>query len=329
MTIRAALLTTALAIGLPCIALAPGIALAQSLDLSHGGPVQVTAQDGIDWRQQEKEVVARGNAVAIRDNVTVRADTLIAHYRKKETPDQKPATPTPAKASANAADESGANEIYRLEAVGNVHIYTDTDQAWGDRAIYDMDQAILLLTGKKLKLTTPQDVLTARDSLEYWAQKRMSVARGDAVLTTNDGKRIKADTLVGYSTEQSPDAKTASQPKPAAPDAQKSTDPASAAGKLQRAEAYGNVEIRTPTETAYGDRGVYVPDTGIARLIGHVRITRGQNQVNGAAADVNLKTGISTLLSARDNRVQGMIVPSETGSEKPASSAAPQKDKTR
>ena len=54
------------------------------------------------------------------------------------------------------------------------------------------------MTGHDLKLTTPNDVLTARDDLEYWSQQHMAVARGDAVVVTNDGRRIAADTLVAY-----------------------------------------------------------------------------------------------------------------------------------
>ena len=92
-------------------------------------------------------------------------------------------------------------------------------------------------------------------------------------------------------------------------------------GKLQRVEAFGNVSIRTPTDTVTGDRGVYVPDTGMARLGGNVRITRGQNQLNGAEADVNMKTGIATLVAqkagrrAESDRVHGLVVPNDESSK--------------
>ena len=62
-----------------------------------------------------------------------------------------------------------------------------------------------------------------------------------------------------------------------------------ASGKLQRVEAFGNVEVRTQTDIVRGDRGVYVADTGMARVIGHVRITHGDNQASGPAADVNMQ----------------------------------------
>ena len=60
---------------------------------------------------------------------------------------------------------------------------------------------------------------------------------------------------------------------------------------------------------ARGDRGVYLPPTGQARLVGHVRITRGENQLNGPAADVNLKTGIAQLIADPGAPVSGMLMP--------------------
>ena len=63
-------------------------------------------------------------------------------------------------------------------------------------------------------------------------------------------------------------------------------------------EAFGNVEIRTATEVVRGDRGVYSPATGMARLLGDVRITRGDNQLNGREAIVNMQTGMARLVSA-------------------------------
>ncbi|HST75256.1 MAG TPA: LptA/OstA family protein [Acetobacteraceae bacterium] len=311
----------ALLLGLPLLLLPPGqAARAQQLDLSHGGPIAVTASDGIEWRQNEQEVIARGNARAVRGDVTVTADRLIAHYRKKPgaaaaakpTPEQQ--SQASGRAVALGDSDTAGNEIYRVEAEGNVHIYTPTDHAEGDRGTYDLDQAVLVMTGRHLKLTTPNDVLTARDDLEYWAQKHMAVARGEAVVVTKDGRRLAADTLVAYTSEGQPNAAAPPQATKAAaqsPPAKAPDDPIAASGKLQKVEAFGNVSVRTATETVTGDRAVYIPDTGIARLGGNVRITRGQNQLNGAEAEVNLKTGVSRLISGTAGRVHGLVVPNE------------------
>ncbi len=217
-------------------------------------------------------------------------------------------------------DDTSASEIYRLEAIGHVHIFTATQQAFGDHGVYDIDQAVMVLTGHDLHLITPTDLLTARDQMEYFSQTRISIGRGDAVVTTNDGRRIRADVLVGYSAPPAPQpgaAPTQKQPKPAAGAAPNNgQDPIGSSGKLQKVNAFGNVVVRTQTETVRGDRGVYVPDTGIARIVGNVHITRGQNQLNGAAAIVNMHTGIATMTEDPGARVQGLIVPNEAGGAK-------------
>ncbi|MBV8912727.1 MAG: hypothetical protein JOZ05_06780 [Acetobacteraceae bacterium] len=282
-------------------------AFGQGLDMSHGGPIEVTSRDGIEWRQNDQVVIARGDARAVRGDTTVIADTLTAHYRKK----QGAAAATPASTAPSAMGDTGNNEIYRLEADGNVKIFNQVDIAVGDHAIYDVDQAVLLLTGKNMTLTTPTDLFTARDTMEWWSQKHMAVGRGLASVTTSDGRRLAGDVLVGYT--EPPDATTPT-PQPAAAKAPPppGSDPLAASGKLKRVEAFGNVEVRTATETIRGDRAVYVAETGISRIVGHVHITRGQNQLNGDEALVNMQTGISTLVRDPGQRVQGLIVPNDT-----------------
>ena len=354
----------------------PGVAIAQTIDMSHGGPVEVTARDGMEWRRNEQMVIANGSARAVRGNVTVTADRLIAHYRRKAatgatgangatgatptgatpsgatpgatpsgaTPGATPSGATPGASPAGGSGpatplaggpatppagvpvqgpgstdaDTGSNEIYRLEAEGNVHIFTATDLIVADKAVYDIDQAVLLLTGSAMKLTTPQQVLTARDSMEYWSAKHMAVGRGMATVTTADGRRVTGDTLVGYT--KVPDAAPGPKPAGAAP-AKPGTDPLASSGKLERVEGFGNVEVRTATEVIRAARGVYIPDTGIARLAGSVHLTRGQNQLNGAEAIVNMRTGISTLTQSPGGRVQGLVIPNDPSN--PAAPGAP------
>jgi lipopolysaccharide export system protein LptA len=303
----------ALAVLAVALLAAPMPASAQQLDLSTGGPVEVTARDGFEWRETDQQVIATGEARATRGDVTVLADRLIAYYRKRAG---QPGTTEPAQPAAAASGGAigdagtGSNEIYRLEAAGHVRIYTPTDEAQGDHAVYDIDQAVLVMTGHAMKLTTPQQVLTARDSMEYWSQKHMAVGRGNATVLTSDGRRLSGDVLVGYT---SPPEQNRSPAVPATAAPGKTQDPLSGSGKLEKVEGFGNVEVRTAVDTVRGDRGVYVPDTGMARLVGHVRITHGQNQLEGPAADVNMKTGIAHLVSDPSQRVQGLIMPNAAG----------------
>lgn len=297
---------------------------AQQIDLSHGGPIDITAAEGIEWHQVQQQVIAVGDAKAVRDNVTVTADRLIAWYRKKGGVES--GAPQPTQPGLTGDPDTGGNEVYRVQAEGNVHIFTQTDQVQGDEATYDLDQAVLVVTGHDLKLTTPTQVLTARDDLEYWSQRHMAVARGDAVAVTNDGHRLQADTLVAYTTASAtpPPGMPVATPvalKPGAPAS--AQDPLASSGKLEKVEAYGHVVVRTVTDTVTGDRAVYVPDTGIARVAGKVRITRGQNQLAGSEAVVDQKTGVSRLISGNTGRVQGLVVPNDQTNQQLTAPASP------
>lgn len=278
---------------------------AQEINLAHGGAITVDARDNFEWHENERMVIATGDARAVRGSSTVTADRLIAYYRKK--------APVAAGKPAASEGSEGGNEIYRLVAEGHVHLFTQTDEAQGDHAVYDIDQAVLVLTGGNLRLTTPQQLVTARDSLEYWSDKHMSVARGNAVVITADARRLSGDVVVGYS---DPDAQDTTKPAGAGPQDE--------AGKLKRIEAFGNVEVRTATDVVRGARGVYVTATRMARVVDDVRITHNNdNQMRGAAADVNMDTGIAHLVAMPGRRVQGLIMPKEAQPEPTPAAKSP------
>jgi len=299
------------------LVVAPFAAMAQTANTPQ--PIQITASQGIEWQQNSQEVIATGNAQAVRGDVTVQADQLIAHYRKKSGPSASTgAAPAPAAqagaAKASATDpesalNDGSTQIYELDAVGHVHIFTPTDNAYGDHAVYSMDSAVLVLTGAHLKLTTPHDTITAKNSIEYYSVKRQAIARGDALIVADNGRSIAADVIVGFLA-----APSATPATPAPPPGQQ-PDILGQSGKLQKVNAIGHVEIQTPTQTATGDSGVYLPDRGLARLGGNVHITSGPNQLSGSDALVNMKTGIATLLAAPGGQVAGTITPNSTAAK--------------
>lgn len=265
--------------------LAPVGAAAQGLSMSTGGdnPITVTAEQGIEWHREAKEYHAKGNATAERAGITLRADTLIAHYREKGGAGE---------GNGGSGVGGGKTEIHMLEAVGNVIISSPTETAYGDRGRYDADTGVAVLIGKDLRLITEDEIVTARDALEYWDKKQIAVARGDAKVERPE-ESLEAETLVLRFTRK-PDG---------------SLD-------ARRVDAIGNVKIVTPTEVAFGDEGVYDVPSRIATLVGNVRITRGENQLNGSRAEVNLETGISRLIGGPDDRlnrgrVNGLLVPTE------------------
>jgi len=326
-------------------------ALAQGLALGHSGqPVEILADQNIEWQREQQRYIARGNASAKQGETTVYADVLTAYYR----PQPKPAAPAPAAGTTATAakdakpgagapskgsdDPQGGTQIFRYEAEGHVRIVSPTDSAVGDKGIYDIDTGVLVLTGKDLKFTTPSETVTARDSLEYWDGKQMAVARGDAVAVTQDKRVITGDILTSYFVDNK-----ANPPPPTARNvktgnqkpqggkttqvADKSGDSEQGSNRLQRIEGFGHVHVSTPTEIVTADRGIYNADTGIAMMSDNVRITRGENQSDGDFAEVNLNTGISRLLARGDGKqVRGLFIPQQkqsadqgaTGEQAPA-----------
>ena len=192
--------------------------------------------------------------------------------------------------------------------MGKVKIVSPNQTAYGDKGVYDSRQSVLVLTGRNLKIVTENDIITARDSLEYHDQKSLAVARGNAVLRQRKpvkGKErtVRADVLTSKSKPKSP--------KDARGRAKKSGDQ----GGPRRLNAYGNVVITRPGEIALGDRAVYFPDKDTAELWGKVRITRGKNQFSGDRAIVNFKSGISRILAGKGGKgeppVRVLIVPNQ------------------
>jgi len=246
-------------------------ASAQSLNFGGAGgdePIDVYAENGIEWQQENSLFIARGDARAVRGQVEVLSDELRAYYRENTT---------------------GQSEIWRLDALGNVRIVSNTETAYGNRAIYNADQQVLVIDGEKPRLESGKDILTATQQLEYWEAKKFAVARGNAV-ATRDKKQVRADVLVAHFNQDS-------------------------RGKSQvyRIDAYDNVRVKTPSETAVGDRGIYNVETGVAVLTGNVTMVRDTNTLNGCRAEVNLNSGVSKLFACPNqqgsDRVRGTFIP--------------------
>lgn len=337
------------------------------LDRKSDAPIEIEADDGIEWRQADKVYVARGNVKVVRGEMTLYADSVSAHYREAKNAG-KPKDPK----AQESAFGGGGTEIWKLEAIGNLRIETQADRAtgnrgvynvdlgvltlsgdvrmaspaknttvFGDEAVYDTNQAVMVLTGRNLRIESPQNKITARDSLEYYEQKNLAVARGEAVAVQED-KRVRADVLTAHLLNKStPAAGSGKAPpgkgQPAAAQQPGRSAPggnsvAATGGGVERMDAFGNVVMSSNQSIARSDKGVYTVATGLAVLSGSVKITRGENQLNGDTAEVNLNTGISRILSGGatasnpGGRVRGLFAPSQV---QPPAGAGAQLDDTR
>ncbi len=226
-------------------------------------PIEIHADNGIEWQQDAQAYIARGNAKAQQGDVTIHADQLTAYYEK---------------------GAGGSTQIWRIDADGHVRITTPQQTAYGKKGVYQVTKGVFVLTGSP-RLVTKTDEISAKRSIEFFEAKSLAVARGDAVVIRGD-RRLRADVLTAYFVKGK-DGKN----------------------QVDRVDAYDNILISTPDEIVRGRRGVYYTKTGIIVLRGSVKITRGNDQLNGESAEVNLNTGVSRLLSGGKGQVRGIFQP--------------------
>ena len=249
-------------------------AVAGGLDLASGSkdmPIEITADNGIEWEKNKEILIASGNAKASRGGITVLAEVLRAYYRKKTT---------------------GGTDLYRLDAAGGVKIFSDTESMEGQTAVLDFEQAILKVDGKKVIYKAGPDTITANQQMEYWERQKMAIARGNAV-AIHKGKTLRADVLKALLRKNK-----------------------TGRSEVYIIEAFNNVLIVSGKDRLRSDSAIYKLDSGIATLKENVSIVRENSILNGDLAEINLKTGISKLLTVdsvgskkEKPRVRGLIYP--------------------
>jgi lipopolysaccharide export system protein LptA len=255
---------------------------AQTLNLasSNDAPIQVEADNGIEWQQDNEVLIARGNARAMRGGATIFADVLRAYYKR---------------------DASGNSSLHRLDAAGKVRILSQTETIEGDSAVYDMTQAVMVVYGKKVSYRSGNDTLTAEKQLEYYETAQKAVARGNAI-AYHDGKRLHGQTLEAYFRKIAGDK-----------------------SEVYEVRGFDEVVVVTERDIVRADKAVYNVKTEFATLTDNVQITSGETHLEGDAAEINMKTGISRLLS-KNTRVRGIIVPQK---REPANKAPKAKNNSK
>lgn len=263
-----------------CLSFGAGLAQAAPLSSGNGEKIDISAEQSLEWYRDQKLYVARGDARAVHGDLTVEADILTAK-QKEAAPEQKK------EQKEGQKDESGG--IAFLTAEGNVKIVDPRQQVYGAKAVYDLDNKNVTVTGPGLKYVTAQNVVTADDSLEYNENTNIAVARGHA-MADHLGDRIEADVLTAFFTPSA--------------SGQKEMDHMTARGHVIVVTRDGGI--------SRGEKGYYDAKKDVAYLMDRVRITKGDMELAGDRAEVNFATGQSRLVNSGSGRVHALL-PSSGG----------------
>jgi len=243
-------------------------------------PLEISADNALEWDRANKKYNARGNAVAKQKDMEVKADTLVADYR--ESKDKK-------------------TEIYKLTATGNVEMTSGANKAYGENAVYTLDDGKAVMTGKDLKIVGTEMTITAKERFEYYANEGRMVAIGAPVIVNQD-RTLTADSVTAWTDPQN-------QEKEA-----KQDTGGKSLGNLKRAEAQGNVVITTPKEKATSDKATYTAENDTVVLTGNVVLNQGPNKLTGNRAEMNMTTNVSRMFGSPETggRVKGVFFPGST-----------------
>ncbi len=280
-------------IGIALLAGFASQAAAQSLPVDGAGggspkPTEITADKSLEWYQDQHLYVARDNAKAVRGDLTVEADTLTAHEREKP-PAAPGAAPQPQPQATQTPGDIGGGDIDKMTADGNVRITTSRAHVYGDHAVYDTDKHVAFVTGDHLKYETDKETVTAKDSLEYWEDRKLAVARGHAVAIRGD-RHVEGDVLLAQFRDE--------------PNGQ---------SQLHTMTAEGHVTVITKSDVSRGDKAVYDVSRNIAILTGNVRITRADGtELAGDVGEVDFATNQSRLMNEGSGRVRALLTPKST-----------------
>ena len=145
---------------------------------SFAGDITLDADEQVEYHQKEQKLVAKGNAKATKDNLSIHADTLIGYYN----PQSK-------------------NKISRIEAHQNVKMITPDANAFGDKMIYDVKKDTAILNGTPAKIKSPEFNITSKGPITYYQSQQKAIADNGVEAVDSKGNHVYADLMTAWFTK--------------------------------------------------------------------------------------------------------------------------------
>ena len=145
-------------------------------------PIEIFADDGIEWHKNKSKYVALGNAKALSGNLSVESDKIEAFYKENDSSNMN-ITEVRAKKNVVVQDE-------KMKITG------------GEYAEYKILKDYFIINGNNITLTSEKNILKSNKKLEYWRSKNIAIATGKAEAKKDNEFVVLADKLVWYLQER-------------------------------------------------------------------------------------------------------------------------------
>ena len=145
-------------------------------------PIEIFADDGIEWHKNKNKYVALGNARALSGSLSVESDKIEAFYKE---------------------NDSSSMNITEVRAKKNVVVQDKKMKiTGGEYAEYKILKDYFLINGNDIILKSEKNTLRSNKKLEYWRSKNIAIATGKAEAKKDNEFIVLADKLVWYLQEK-------------------------------------------------------------------------------------------------------------------------------
>lgn len=138
--------------------------------------INLVADEQVEWHQKEQKMVAIGNAVATKKDMSIRSDTMTAFYGK---------------------DKNGKTAINNVHAEGKVLMKSPKADAKGNTLDYDLQADTMILRGMPAQIKTATQTISASDNITYYPSLQKAIALGE-VLAVDKENKIYSDKMISF-----------------------------------------------------------------------------------------------------------------------------------
>lgn len=240
-----------------------GSVSAQSV-LEKSQPLEITAEQSLEWHRNEKFFKASKNVIAVQGETKLSAQILIARYHEDDGKDT-------------------GLKIYLIEASGGVVIDSAQSKAYGEKAVFEVDKGVATMTGGNLRLVSQDQTVTAKESFRYWVREGRLMASGKAMAIRGED-RLEAENMSATFAENKDGSRVLDTLEAndnviiTTPTEILTGDKGIYKAKTNMAEMLGNVVIKRGPNILKGEKAQVDLNTNISTMFGS---TSGGGRVSG------------------------------------------------
>jgi lipopolysaccharide export system protein LptA len=134
--------------------------------------LEIEASGFLEWNQENKSYIAKGDAIATQGERTIQADEIIAFYESEENRD-----------------------ITRIQAAGSVKFSDVSGSGYSDRLHYEMNTQTVTLNGNENYFESEEFIAQSSNQIQFNELNGILNLQDDAMISFSEARKIEAQRL--------------------------------------------------------------------------------------------------------------------------------------